>query len=229
MRVAAPQPQPPPSRASRSAPCRAPDKLAAAARRPGARRLGRAPAPGAFALDEAHLLRLWSLFLLPAGCERAAADAAGAQLVAKVNGTEISVHQCAAGAAAQRRRAGAGAGEGHRPRAAGAEGARRRASTATRRCAVDRERAPPGAGAGLAGAQRAGRQHGSTRDEVRAFYAENPALFAERRIYRLRELVVSAPAELIDVLRAEARQGARPRRGRRLAARAQREVQRRRR
>jgi EpsD family peptidyl-prolyl cis-trans isomerase len=45
---------------------------------------------------------------------------------------------------------------------------------------------------------------GSTRDEVRAFYAENPALFAERRIYRLRELVVSAPAEMIDVLRAEA-------------------------
>ena len=45
---------------------------------------------------------------------------------------------------------------------------------------------------------------GSTRDEVRAFYAENPALFAERRIYRLRELAVSAPAEMIDVLRAEA-------------------------
>ena len=43
-----------------------------------------------------------------------------------------------------------------------------------------------------------------TREEVRAFYAENPALFAERRVYRMRELVVSAPAELIDVLRAEA-------------------------
>jgi EpsD family peptidyl-prolyl cis-trans isomerase len=45
---------------------------------------------------------------------------------------------------------------------------------------------------------------GSTRDEVRAFYAENPALFAERRIYRLRSVAVSAPAELADVLRAEA-------------------------
>ena len=44
----------------------------------------------------------------------------------------------------------------------------------------------------------------STPEEVRAFYAENPALFAERRIYRLRELAVSAPAELVDVLRAEA-------------------------
>jgi EpsD family peptidyl-prolyl cis-trans isomerase len=43
----------------------------------------------------------------------------------------------------------------------------------------------------------------SSRDEIRAFYAENRALFAERRIYRLRELVVSVPTELIDVLRAE--------------------------
>jgi EpsD family peptidyl-prolyl cis-trans isomerase len=44
----------------------------------------------------------------------------------------------------------------------------------------------------------------STPEEVRAFYAENPALFAERRIYRLRELAVSGPAELTDVLRAQA-------------------------
>jgi EpsD family peptidyl-prolyl cis-trans isomerase len=44
----------------------------------------------------------------------------------------------------------------------------------------------------------------STAEEVRAFYAANPALFAERRIYRLRELAVSAPPQLIDVLRAEA-------------------------
>jgi EpsD family peptidyl-prolyl cis-trans isomerase len=33
------------------------------------------------------------LFLAPAGCERAAADRPGAQLAAKVNGTEISVYQ----------------------------------------------------------------------------------------------------------------------------------------
>src|SRR5204862_1989625 len=43
-----------------------------------------------------------------------------------------------------------------------------------------------------------------SKDEVRAFYEENPALFAERRVYRMRELVVSAPAEMIDVLRAQA-------------------------
>ena len=38
---------------------------------------------------------------------------------------------------------------------------------------------------------------------MRAFYGENPSLFGERRIYRLRELAVSAPAELVDVLRGE--------------------------
>lgn len=42
------------------------------------------------------------------------------------------------------------------------------------------------------------------REEVRAFYAENPALFAERRIYRTRELAVSAPGEMLGLLRAEA-------------------------
>ena len=36
-----------------------------------------------------------------------------------------------------------------------------------------------------------------TREEVRAFYNDNPALFAERRIYRVRELVASLPAESI--------------------------------
>ena len=40
-------------------------------------------------------------------------------------------------------------------------------------------------------------------EEVRAFYGENPALFGQRRIYRLRELAVSAPSELVDVLRGE--------------------------
>jgi EpsD family peptidyl-prolyl cis-trans isomerase len=48
----------------------------------------------------------------------------------------------------------------------------------------------------------------SSSEEVRSFYAGHPALFAERRIYRLRELAVSAPAELVDVLRAEAARAA---------------------
>lgn len=49
---------------------------------------------------------------------------------------------------------------------------------------------------------------GVSRDEMHAFYAGNPALFAQRRIYRLRELVVSAPAELVDTLAAEAARAA---------------------
>jgi EpsD family peptidyl-prolyl cis-trans isomerase len=44
----------------------------------------------------------------------------------------------------------------------------------------------------------------SSADEVSAFYAENPALFAQRRIYRLRELVVSASADQIELVRSEA-------------------------
>jgi EpsD family peptidyl-prolyl cis-trans isomerase len=44
----------------------------------------------------------------------------------------------------------------------------------------------------------------STLEEIRGFYADNPALFAERRIYRLHELAVTAPAGMLEVLRAEA-------------------------
>ena len=47
-----------------------------------------------------------------------------------------------------------------------------------------------------------------SKEEVRTFYAENPTLFAERRIYRMRELIVAAPAELLDVLRAQAARAA---------------------
>lgn len=44
----------------------------------------------------------------------------------------------------------------------------------------------------------------STPEEVSAFYAENPALFAQRRIYRLRELVVTASADQLELIRSEA-------------------------
>jgi len=40
-------------------------------------------------------------------------------------------------------------------------------------------------------------------EEVRSFYADNPALFSERRIYRLSELTVPAGSELLDVLRGQ--------------------------
>jgi EpsD family peptidyl-prolyl cis-trans isomerase len=41
-------------------------------------------------------------------------------------------------------------------------------------------------------------------EEVSAFYAENPALFAQRRIYKLRELPVSASPDKLELVRAEA-------------------------
>jgi EpsD family peptidyl-prolyl cis-trans isomerase len=40
-------------------------------------------------------------------------------------------------------------------------------------------------------------------DEVRAFYLENPALFAQRRIYRVRQLDLPAAVERVDLLKAE--------------------------
>jgi EpsD family peptidyl-prolyl cis-trans isomerase len=43
----------------------------------------------------------------------------------------------------------------------------------------------------------------SSADEVRAFYEENPALFAQRRIYKLREITVAGAADKLEMLRAE--------------------------
>jgi EpsD family peptidyl-prolyl cis-trans isomerase len=140
------------------------------------------------------------LLLLPAGCERAAADRPGAQLVAKVNGTEISIHELRAGSP--------GAVAQALEKVIDRELLVQKALEAK----LDRD---PQILQSIENARRqllaqayleraASAAAGSTRDEVRAFYAENPALFAERRIYRLRELLVSAPAEMIDVLRAEA-------------------------
>jgi EpsD family peptidyl-prolyl cis-trans isomerase len=135
----------------------------------------------------------------PTGCEKAAADRP-AQLVAKVNGTEISLRELRAGTSvsvAQAlekvidrellvQRALADKLDKDPLVAQSIENARREVLAQ-----AYLERAASAAG-------------GSTRDEVRAFYAENPALFAERRIYRLRELTVSAPPEVLEALRAEA-------------------------
>ena len=140
------------------------------------------------------------ILMIPAGCERAVAERPSA-LVAKVNGSEISIHHvrtaAAPGSAAQ-----------------ALEKVIDRELLVQKAVAAKLDRDPKV----IESIETARRQilaqayleraasaaAGSSRDEVRAFYAENPALFAERRIYRLRELVVSAPAEMIDVLRAEA-------------------------
>ncbi|HWA36267.1 MAG TPA: EpsD family peptidyl-prolyl cis-trans isomerase [Burkholderiales bacterium] len=40
-------------------------------------------------------------------------------------------------------------------------------------------------------------------EEVRAFYEENPALFAQRRIYKIREITVAGASDRMEMLRAE--------------------------
>jgi EpsD family peptidyl-prolyl cis-trans isomerase len=151
------------------------------------------------------LVLMVPLFLLPAaGCERAAADRPATQLVAKVNGTEISVHQLRVG----------GAGTNPASAAQALEKVIDRELLVQKALAAKLDRDPQ-VQQSIENARRqllaqaylertASAGAGSTRDEVRAFYAENPALFAERRIYRLRELTVSAPPDMVDVLRTEA-------------------------
>jgi EpsD family peptidyl-prolyl cis-trans isomerase len=149
-------------------------------------------------------LLLLLMVLVPAGCERAAADRPATQLVAKVNGTEISVHQLRVG----------GAGTNPASAAQALEKVIDRELLVQKALAAKLDRDPQ-LQQSIENARRqllaqaylertASAGAGSTRDEVRAFYAENPALFAERRIYRLRELTVSAPPDMVDVLRAEA-------------------------
>jgi EpsD family peptidyl-prolyl cis-trans isomerase len=145
------------------------------------------------------------LLVLPAACERAAADRPATQLAARVNGTEISVDQLRAAspaAAAQAlekiidrellvQKALAAKLDRDPLVVHSVENARRQLLAQ-----AYLERAASAAGGGT--------RPGELAAEVRAFYGENPALFAERRVYRLRRLEVSAPAEMIDVLHAEA-------------------------
>jgi EpsD family peptidyl-prolyl cis-trans isomerase len=129
------------------------------------------------------------------GCERASAFKAGTPVVvAKVNGTEISAGD-AAGAQALEKiidrellvQKALAAGLDRDPQVAQSIEHARRSVLA--QAYLDRVLAPVSR---------------TSADEVRAFYAGNPALFAERRIYRLRELAVSLPTEMLEVLRAQA-------------------------
>jgi EpsD family peptidyl-prolyl cis-trans isomerase len=133
------------------------------------------------------------LLLLPLGCQRADANRPGMRVVAKVNGMEISAAEMPSAQALDQVierellvQKALAAGLERDPRVAESIDNARRQLLA--QAWVER----------LAAGAR------STREEVRAFYAANPALFSARRIYRLRELTLAAPAELLDVLRAEA-------------------------
>ena len=137
-----------------------------------------------------------ALTLAATGCQRAEA-VRGAQVVAKVNGAQILAHQVAGGgaAAALERiidrellvQQALEAGLERDPQVAQAiDHARRQllAQAWIERATAAAARPSP--------------------EEIRAFYQEHEALFARRRVYRLQELQVSAPAELVELLRAEA-------------------------
>jgi EpsD family peptidyl-prolyl cis-trans isomerase len=136
------------------------------------------------------------LLVALAGCERATADRAVAQPLARVNGVEIFARQVNVQNASQAlekvierellvQKALAAGLEADPAVADAIDAARRQVLAQAYLERVSATLPKP------------------TREEVRAFYSENPALFAERRIYRVRELAVSAPAEMIDVVRAE--------------------------
>lgn len=139
------------------------------------------------------LVLLLVLALSPLGCENAGANRPGPGVVAKVNGAAISAHQPTTAQALEKVidrellvQQALQAGLDRDPALMESIDHARRQLLAQawleRRAAL----AKPAA------------------DEVLAFYAENPTLFGKRRVYRLRELVVSAPEQLIGVLRAEA-------------------------
>ena len=135
-----------------------------------------------------------------AGCDRVAADRADPQLVARVNGIEISARQIRTGGAPSVAQAVEKVIDRELLVQKALEAGLERDPLV--KDSIDSARRQVLAQAYLERAAGAAAQ--PSREEVRAFYAENPALFAERRIYRMRELVVSAPAEMIDVLRAQA-------------------------
>lgn len=139
------------------------------------------------------------LAALPAGCQRAEANR-GAQVAAKVNGAEILVRQVStAGNAIVGQALEKIIDRELLVQKALAAGLERDPAVAQ---ALDHARRQVLAQAWIERA--AGSLAKPSAEEVRAFYQENEALFARRRIYRLQELVVSSPAEMLDVLRAEA-------------------------
>jgi len=129
-------------------------------------------------------------------CERAAADRPG-QLVATVNGVQITLERGAAAPGVPQALEKLIDRELLAQRAL-AEGLERDPQVAE---SVDAARRQLLAQAYLERLSRGARK--PTRDEVHAFYLENPELFAERRVYRTRALVVQAGAELTDALRAQ--------------------------
>jgi len=145
------------------------------------------------------VVSLLALALMPAGCGVNANPRPAGQLAAKVNGTEITVQQVA------------GARQGNRAQALDKVIDRELLVQKALEAKLD---ADPEVAQAIDGARRqvlaqaylervAAATVKSSAEEISAFYAENPALFAQRRIYRLREISVAASADKLDLIRSE--------------------------
>ena len=154
--------------------------------------------------------RAWFLaaLLVLAGCGTGESGRAPGSVAARVNGTEISVQHMGAGVPAQ------------------AVDKVIDRELLVQQALKDRLDSDPAVARAIEDARRevlarawleraAAAKAKSTAQEVHAFYAENPALFAQRRIYRLRELGVTLPADeagqpsgpMLEQVRAEAASG----------------------
>jgi EpsD family peptidyl-prolyl cis-trans isomerase len=145
------------------------------------------------------VVSLLAFVLIPAGCGVNANPKSTGQLAAKVNGTEITVQQVA------------GTRQGNRLQALDKIIDRELLVQKALEAKLD---ADPEVAQALDNARRqllaqayleraAAARAKSSAEEISAFYAENPALFAQRRIYRLREITVSAAADKLDLIRSE--------------------------
>ena len=151
------------------------------------------------------LLLLIALSLLPLGCERAAAERPASALAtnvaaARVNGVEVSL-SVPKGMTAQMTQALEKAIDRELLAQQALQDGLERDPLVVE--AIENARREVLARAWLERRGLAKSESGKVRAQVADFYAANPALFAERRIYRLNELAVSAPSEMVEVLRGE--------------------------
>lgn len=147
------------------------------------------------------MLALLATGSMLAGCGPAA-EHAGQQLIARVNGVEISARQLGPGAAGIAQALEKVIDRELLVQKALEAGLERDPQVVSQ---IDNARREVLAQAWIERAARAASK--PSRDEVRAFYVENPGLFSERRIYRTREISVSANADMVDALRSQAATG----------------------
>jgi EpsD family peptidyl-prolyl cis-trans isomerase len=148
--------------------------------------------------------------LVLVGCDKGDAKKPATQIAAKVNGEEISVHQI----------------NGLMARAQAAPEQTRQVSAQLLEHIIDQELLvqkardakldrDPQVMQAIEGAKRqilaqayvdraVSASLKASADEAKAFYAENPALFQQRRLYRLHELIVAAPEDKLDSVKAYA-------------------------